>query len=230
MADSSRFLPIISSEISLMKYPFPPELITALIWVESRGNVGAVNSNSGASGLMQIMPIALRHYNQESGLPTVTMAMLKSKSDEYAQDQIRVGMWLLANFWKGAYRFLKSKMNAVNTTDVMKIGDTFYAAGPGRMKQLISKIDGNPTFANIVKTYPNSNAIKHAKNVFNRASKLGAKFDENKIRRWLTNTPVPQTAPTIAERPPIDGAIMALIAIGIVWFTFQKGTSDERKG
>ena len=157
-----RLLPIIHQEISANGYPFPPELITALIWIESRGNVGAVNPKSGASGLMQVMPIALKDYNQRSGKQPLTMEVMRSKNETNATDQIRVGMWLLSMFWKSAYKYLKRRLGTVEMNDLIKIADSFYAAGPGRMKQLLDPI-AKPTWDNAVARYPNSNALGHAK-------------------------------------------------------------------
>jgi soluble lytic murein transglycosylase-like protein len=43
------------------KYELDPKLITAIIYIESRGNVKTV-SPKGAKGLMQLTPIVYKHY------------------------------------------------------------------------------------------------------------------------------------------------------------------------
>jgi hypothetical protein len=231
----NRYLPIINQEIIVNKYPFPAQLITALIWVESRGSIGAINKKSGASGLMQIMPIALKDYNLRSGNPSLTMVDMRSKNDEKAHDQIRVGMWLLGNFWKGASKYLHQRLGKVSISDLVRIADSFYAAGPYRMRQLLDRVKF-PTFDNALEMYPNSNALGHASKVWAHAKKAGAIFERSRIDKWIQRpitseediTPIdidvePQTTPR-----PIDGAIFGLILIAIFWFSFfKKGASNE---
>lgn len=218
-----RFLPFIEGLIVERGYPYPPELITAVIWIESRGNIGALNPKSGASGLMQIMPIALKDYNERSGNPVLTMSHMRSKEDASFKDQIRVGMWILGRFWKSAHKYLKPKLGKVSIPDLIKIADTFYAAGPGRMKGLLDPIAA-PTFANAELRYPNSNALGHARKVWEKAISDGAIFNQSKIDSWMGDKPDvpitppdPDVVPLIPSKSPIDGAIIALILIGIVW-------------
>lgn len=219
-----RYLPIINKEIFDNKYPFPAPLITALIWVESRGTIGAVNPKSGASGLMQVMPIALKDYNQRSGNPILSMTDMRSKSEDKAHDQIRVGMWLLGNFWIGAWRYLSKRLPKVSIPDLVKIADTFYVAGPNRMRKLLDKV-AHPTFANALDKYPKSNALGHAIKVWTSANQAGAVFEENRINQWLgqpiedTVTPIEidETTPDTGLMP-LDGAIWGLIMIGLFWY------------
>lgn len=231
----TRFRPIIEEEIARHKYPFPPELIMALISVESGGKIGEINTSSGASGLMQIMPIALKDFNLRSGQTPLTMQQLQSTADTAAHDQIRIGMWLLSQFWRGAYRFLKRKMGSVQLSDLVRIADSFYAAGPHRMRQIIGNMPA-PTFDNAYRAFPNSNALGHAKKVWDRALGAGVKFDEPLIWNWLKRQPSTETTDDSTEstepfnrRPAIDGVIFALILIGIGWALFSKGFNHGNK-
>ena len=64
--NTARWAPLVLTELQKQSLPLPVELILAVIDVESRGVTGLVNPKSGASGLMQVMPIALKHYNRYS--------------------------------------------------------------------------------------------------------------------------------------------------------------------
>ena len=57
--DKSQIKKIVDAELTRGKYPFPPELIHALIKVESSWKPGVVNPKSGATGLMQVMPVVV---------------------------------------------------------------------------------------------------------------------------------------------------------------------------
>lgn len=221
-AKISRFSPIIESEIKRHNYPFPPELIMAVIWVESRGSIGAVNAISGASGLMQIMPVALADYNARSGQTKLSMETMRSKAETSAHDQIKVGMWLLAQFWRGAYRYLRKRVE-VTSNDLIRIADTFYAAGPGRMKELIDKVK-IPTWQGILDRYPTSNALGHATKVWNIANQYGAHFSPSKIFGWLSGSNDNQIDTVDNDVVnPIDGAIWGLILIGLFWWVYSQG-------
>jgi hypothetical protein len=73
---------------------------------------------------MQVMPIALRHYN-ENHSQQYTMADLRSKTSSAAAIQIRIGIWILGFFWKSAYRYLKSKLGTQRKTKVGSAAQTY---------------------------------------------------------------------------------------------------------
>ena len=63
MAGVDQWQALIAAELERAGYPLPGELVEAVMHRESRGRVGVINPSSGASGLMQVMPVALRDYN-----------------------------------------------------------------------------------------------------------------------------------------------------------------------
>ena len=143
MAGVEKWSTLINSELGRAGYPLPPELVKAVMYRESRGNVGAINPSSGASGLMQVMPIALKDYNQNHQRK-YTMADLRGKTQTAAKTQIRIGLWILARFWKGAFNYLRKRLGEVALDDLARIADMFYAAGPGNSKKKIAKVHQPP--------------------------------------------------------------------------------------
>lgn len=156
--------PLVAAELQQQGLPFPPELILAVIDVESSGVAGIVNPKSGASGLGQVMPSALETYNNAH---SVKFTMNDMRDRENGIAQIRVMAWLIGQFWRGAYHYLAQRLSSVPIYQIAKIADLFYAMGPGLTKKLLEKLPV-PTFENFEKRYAQSNALPHPHRVFDR--------------------------------------------------------------
>ena len=174
-----RWRSLVESELERSGYPLPPEHVLAVMQRESSGKIGIVNPSSGASGLMQVMPIALKDYNKHNS-PRYTMSDLRSKSQSAARIQIRVGMWILARFVRGAYRYLKKRLGTVALDDLIRIADFFYAAGPGNSRKRLDKIE-RPTYDAVKQRFPTWDRIKPAQLVWDRVEKWGGKWNLPKI-------------------------------------------------
>jgi len=90
---------------------FDAGLFDALIMQESSGNPSAYNPESGARGLGQITPIALKDFNQENPNTNYTM------DDMYdPQKNMRVAYWTL---YKRIPQFLRNKNMALTIENVL---------------------------------------------------------------------------------------------------------------
>lgn len=206
---------IVLSELRRGNYPLPPDLVLAVIKRESNGSVGVVNPSSGASGLMQVMPIALRHYN-ENHSQQYTMADLRSKTSAAAKIQIRIGIWILAFFWKSAYRYLKSKLGTVPLEDLCKVADFFYAAGPGNAKRKLDQLP-RPTYVATKRSFPNWDRIVPAQRVWDFVQNSGAQWDISAIDRWLSGEI------TDDDQQTKKGAAIAIVIVAIaMWYMSRK--------
>jgi hypothetical protein len=163
-ASVARWEPVVRAELGLQSVPLPPELILAVIRVESNGFPGLVNPKSGASGLMQVMPTTLQDFNQRHGT-NYTMADMQSESDSGARKQIQVGIGVLAHYWKRAYKYLSNRLpDTVPINEVAAFADLFFAAGSGATMKKADKLPV-PTWAAMESAYPGWNALPHPKKV-----------------------------------------------------------------
>lgn len=97
-----------------------PKTVKAIIEVESHGNPEAVNSSSGATGLMQLMPIYVREANRILGeevytledrlSPVKTLEMFCIIQDYHNPSQDVNRAISLHNKGKEYYNLVKSKM------------------------------------------------------------------------------------------------------------------------
>jgi hypothetical protein len=201
-------------ELDRLGAPLPASQVLAIIWRESNGRVGAQNP-SGASGLMQVMPIALKTFNQNHA-QKYTMEQLRATDLASAAIQIRVGTWTLTQFVKSAYKYLKSRIGDVPLDDLVKVTDTFYAAGPGRARGRLDRIQ-NPTWSNIKARFPNWHRIIPAELVWSRANDDGANWALSDIDSWLEGQVIEE------NKKDIGGALLGVLVIVAAWFYFKKG-------
>lgn len=206
--------PMVLEEISRLKAPIPAELPLSVIRWESGGKTGVVNKSSGASGLTQVMPIALKEYNNHHS-QKYTMSDLRDKTARGARIQIRVGLWIMGHFWKNAHRYLKDRLPIVPIDQLVKIADVFYAAGPANAKRKLDKIDA--TFEALAARHPDWSAIGHAKKVWSLAMDNGANWATDEIGRWLDGEVV------IEDDKNKKGAFLVIVAIALAWYLFKKG-------
>lgn len=172
-----KWLPEIAVELHAQQVPLPPELIAALVHVESRGVAGATNQSSGASGLLQVMPGTLKWYNESHA--SVPLEYLRSS--QHGREQLRVGIWVLSQFWKSAYRYLRKRQKTIPVEQLAEIADLFYVAGPGATTKRLDQVEP-ATLAAIRERFPGWNALPHPKNVF----ELGPfSFELDAISKWL---------------------------------------------
>jgi soluble lytic murein transglycosylase-like protein len=214
VAKVDKWRALVDDELSRSGYPLPPEHVLAVMDRESRGNVGAVNPKSGASGLMQVMPIALKDYNQHN-TPKYKMADLREKTDQAARIQVRVGLWILARFVKGAYNYLKKRLRDVALDDLIRTADFFYAAGPGASRKKLDKVQ-RPTYDNVKATYPTWDRIAPAQRVWDWVESHGGHWDIPSIDRWLESNIL------VDKKKTTSGAILGLLALALFWEYFGK--------
>lgn len=206
---------LIDSELDKSGYPLPPELVEAVMHRESRGRVGAVNPSSGASGLMQVMPIALKDYNQNH-TQKYKMSDLRSKTSAGARVQVRVGLWILGRFWRAAYKYMKKKLATVALDDLAKISDIFYAAGPGNARKRLDKIV--PTYDNAKAAFPKWDRIIPAQKVWDYVASAGGDWKLQAIDDWL------ESGVLIEKKKTYMGAALGVVIIAIAVWYFQKGS------
>jgi len=207
-----RWRDIVQAEISRIGVPLPADLPLAVMKRESGGVAGAVNPSSGASGLMQVMPIALQDYNQNHS-QQYTMSQLRGKDSLSAKIQIRVGLWILQRFIRGAYNYLKKRLGEVALDDLIRIADTFYAAGPGTAKKRLNKLP-NPTWTSVKSTYPKWDRVGPAELVWESAK--SAPWDLQSIDQWLESN-IQKHKKTAAA-----GAIAGLLIILVMWYYLKR--------
>lgn len=209
-----RWRGIVADEIARLKAPIPVELPLSVIRWESAGKTGEVNKSSGASGLMQVMDIARREYNNYH-TQKYSMSDLRDKTERGARIQIRVGTWIIGHFWKNAHRYLKSRLPTVPIDQLVKIADVFYAAGPRNAKDKLDKIA--PTFEALASRHPTWSAIGHANKVWDLAMDNGAQWDTGNIGQWLDGAIV------IEDDKNKKGSLIVIAAIAVAWYLFKKG-------
>lgn len=197
-----KWAPVVQSELQSQGIPLPAELILATIQTESQGVAGLQNKKSGASGLMQVMPVVVSDYNKTH---TQKTSIERMRDSNLGSEQIKVGVWIYGVFWKGAYKYLKNRIENVPIDQLMKIADLYYVAGPGGTRSKLEKID--PPYYEVVKnSFPNWNALPHTEKLIKNME--GVPFDISKIQDWLKGT-----IGKIEDIVPSGGTGIALLAI-----------------
>ena len=220
-----RWLPVVLSEIQRGGYPFPPELVLAVIWTESRGTVGDINQNSGASGLMQIMPNTLGGYN-ENNSQNISLQTLRSSNPSAAPKQIRVGLWVMGRYLTNAYKWITQTNERPQLEDLVRISDLMYVAGPGRVRRKFHEVTDR-TFSNLVDFAPAWQAFDHPNNVWRWTEEENdPQWNLASIDAWVSGAApiLPPQDPISPIHTPKGGFMIALAMIGLASF-FLKNTS-----
>lgn len=216
-----RWRQMVRGELAAAKIPLPDDLILALIWTESRGHPGTTNEKSGASGLTQVMPATLEWYNRQTGSRALLSAL---RSPDNPREQIRVGIWVLGQFWRSAYRYLRSRLQETPVDEIGRIADLFYVAGPGATRRKLDKLE-IPFWDRVAARWPEWNALPHTTNVWSRMP-ADITWDIDAISSWL------KSGDAIVRRAR-QGAIVAIAAVVVgYWYFFkrqQKGKYDGKK-
>lgn len=203
---------MVTQEIERQRLPFPADYLLAVIQRESNGKPGIVNPRSGASGLTQVMPIALKDYNQHHA---EKYAMVQLRDPDQPRCQIRVGLWVLKTFFRSAHRYLKKRLETIPLDDLVKITDTFYAAGPKNAKHRLNKLT-KPTWVNVRARFPNWDRVTPAELVWQRAT-ADVIWNLPKIEKWL------KTKIEDERKHAIGGAAIAIFIIALAFAFMQKG-------
>lgn len=224
ISDSARqWEAMAQAELARHKCPLPVDLVLAVIDRESSGMPGLVNAQSGAMGLMQVMPVVVRDYNAATG-DAISHDALKGKTEGDALKQIRIGVWVLVRFWRSAYKYLSGRSDVMKADDLARIADLFYVAGPGATQRKLNTLE-HPTWDAIETTYPDWNALPHPRFVFARLNT--ARWPWTSIFQWLDSKPVKYYPP---GKGPIDGLILASIVIALALWAIKKwGTHGKEK-
>jgi hypothetical protein len=204
-----RWRDVVSSELTRQRVPLPADLVLGLIHVESRGYPGNANPKSGASGLLQVIPGTLEWYNERN--PRVSLEQLRSPN--HPTEQIRVGIWVLAQFWHGAYRYLRSRLADIPVDELAKVADLYYVAGPGSVNSHLAKVD--PPFLSALEArYPSWNALPHPRNVW-AVLPAELSWDLPGIAKWLETS-------AVKSRKAEQSAIVLLGLAGVAYYYFIK--------
>ena len=183
---------IVDEEIETGAYPFPRELIHSLIKVESSWKPGIVNPKSGATGLMQVMPVVVDDYNK-SHSPKILMSELKGTSLESIRKQVKIGLWILGAFWRGTYNYLQPKTLTVPVDELVKIADLFYVAGPGATRKKLAQLS-TPSYAAIVAKFPDWVALPHTEKVWKWTDATSPVWNLTAIDDWVKRDSKPLIA------------------------------------
>ena len=202
-----------SKALNNYKVPLPVDLVLSIIRVESNGKPGIVNPNSGASGLMQVMPVVVSDYNKAHGT-NHTMSDVRSK---HSSDlQIKIGVWVLARFYKAAYNYLLKRLGEVPLDQLVPIADLFYAAGPGATRKRLEKLP-KPTYEALKAKFPNWQPYVHQDRLFQTLPPW-SQWDMQTLSEWLHGGVID----VIKRNPRISGAVALLMVAAAMLFLRRK--------
>lgn len=229
-----RWRATVQAELTRQRLPLPIELVLAVMTAESGGDPDAL-SKVGAMGLMQVMPGTLRGYNQAHGT-NYTDAQFKASPEK----QIRVGIWVLRDYWRKAYRYLASRTQNIAVDLLSKASSLFYVYGPKGARDLWNRTE--PTYEAFARRYPNSAPIKngYATKIWRLATENNAQWDTDAINSWLggdlindggtdddpdddTNTDTDTDTDTDNGGKTKTGALIAILIMIAAYSYFKKG-------
>lgn len=205
--------PAVIAELERQGVPLPPELILAIMYVESRGKAGLVNPKSGASGLLQVMPGTLKDFNKRHGR-NYTIGDMRSESPAAALKQIEVGIAVAAHYWKSAYKYLSKKLQDVPIDLLGRVADLFYAAGPGATQKRLNKLQ-NISWEAIEAKFPNWAAMPHPRKVY--ADEYDHPFNIPVISEWVKGPIDPITEGEPEKDPRMGFALGVLLLMAAYW-------------
>lgn len=211
----------VQSQMDQRGYPWAVEFVLALMQRESGGIIGNTNSTSGASGLMQVMPISLQEYNNKTG-SSIQLSTLRATNMASAPTQIKVGMWILASYWKSAYKWLAEQNQNQNIPidELAKFSDAFYHAGANGMKGLSQNLPRPIRWADWQSGHPNNKITVHANAVWANSLNNGAVWNMTKVYDFVQGGLI--TIPTDPTSPKM-GFVLAIIIFVIGSYLLKGG-------
>jgi len=218
-----QWAPVVQQETQRGGYPFPSEFTLSVILAESGGDVGQVNPNSGASGLMQVMPNTLASYNKNNN-PDISLDTLRSHNISAGPEQIRVGMWVMGRYLKKSFNWLSETNPGPAISDLMRIECLMYLGGPG----LVYSKFGHMTdrrFDTLVSAYPNWKYWKYPRKIWKWTTvNNDPTWDTGAIDSWVSGTTEPPVLP-----PPMiagqNGFLGAMLIIALASWYLSKRNS-----
>jgi len=222
--------PVIEQLISERGYPFGAEVVRGVIQIESGGVPGITNQQSGASGLMQVMPITLKSYNNAN--PDRKYTLIQMRSGTNGRAQIDVGMWVLGHYWRRANSYLSRTLDKIPIDQLVRIADLYYAAGPGKVEPKLDTIEPK-TYDNLKSAFPNFQPFVHADKLWNLIQYQKTKWNIDKINNWLgledsriyDSDLDPQPNPPISIDDHASFFVIGAIIILVGWYYLQKDKS-----
>lgn len=220
-----RWGPTMQEEISRGRYPFPLEYPLAVCLRESGGVVGNVNPTSGASGLMQIMPVTLGDYNKYNS-PNISLFELRSPDPRNAAKQMRVGLWVMGRYLKRGFEWIDETNPNPALSDLIKISDLMYVRGPAGVRDDFRGLTSR-TFNDLVEYRPNYQPFAHPRFVWKWTMvNNNPVWDMNAIDKWVTG----ETQPPPPEQPPAiantkTGFLTAIMILAVTSYFLQKNKS-----
>ena len=220
-----RWRALVEKEMSTGGYPWPSELVLSVMRYESGGQAGNVNQKSGASGLLQVMPGTLKHFNQATG-NDIPLSSLRGQSQQDAQAQIHVGMWVLGRYWRSAARWLR-RLNGPQADlpleDLARFGSAFYVAGPGNIQRR-APADRPLTWKDWERKFPKANSTAYCNRIWNKVLSLNPTWNLAAIDKWIGKPPdvtIPPPPPLIAKKSPVIGMLVAMLILSIGYWMMK---------
>lgn len=127
------------------------------------------------------------------------------RSKHGGREQIRVGEWVLAKFWKSAYKWIREKRETVPVGELVHWGAAFYVAGPGRVQKMARGMAR--TWPSWQSRYPQSNITKYVDRVWKTTEEQHPHWDLEKIDDFL------ERKPDLIAKKNMGGLIMGLLVI-----------------
>ena len=143
-ADVERWRADVENELLSRGYPFTTNQILALIAYESGGNPINKNPTSGAFGLTQLLPVAVKHYNERNKTEFKTHDLVGDP-----QLQIKIGVFSLAECYRWALGLLARREH--NPRTIHAVALYCYNWGVGNITRAVGK---GATMAEIYNSIP----------------------------------------------------------------------------
>jgi hypothetical protein len=190
--------------------------VLSVILAESGGDVGQVNPNSGASGLMQVMPKTLDSYNNNHA-DKITLAQMRSHNPLDGASQIRVGLWVMGRYVKKSFVWISETNPNPALADLIRIECLMYLGGPGLVYQKFGHMSDR-RFDTLVAAYPNWPYWKYPRKIWMwTATNNNPTWDIEALDRWVSGetggTDQPVEPPLIAGDK--NGFLLAMMIIAI---------------
>lgn len=192
----------------------------SLMIKESRGNAGAINQTSGASGLIQVMPDTLGWYNKATG-SSIPLSTMRAGDENSAAVQLRVGLWVLGRFWKSAYQWLQKRTGSADIPldELVRWADAFYAAGPGKVQKLAKNLSPT-TWPAWATAHPTSTITAHGNYVWDTTREQRPTWNLTAIDEWVKTAITPENGDGTIS--PSGGLLLALF-IAVIGIYLLKG-------